>query len=277
MKTNMKVTHFPFPTMTKINGFPTYADIQTNRLEAFANLGSVPMRIGDSKGYLAPGMIEAMRTRNGITDFTRPTNPGTFGSPKEKSDKDLQTLKEEHKEKLDDFHEANLVERTVLNQILNAFDRNVLRAKINRLTGVIDCSIPDFYEYLFQSYGNITDLALAEKRQSIITYQYVHSESIHNTFDTIQEYADMAEAHGTPETQEQLMSIAMIILIRANIFTDAIMEWNKKEKTSKSWTTFQDHFIQAQIAYTFNRNFINSRLHSGAGKFQHQYYEPHNG
>ena len=126
----------------------------------------------------------------------------------------------------------------------------MFRPKINRLTGVINCKIPELYDYLFEAYGNISDLTLADKRQATINHQYVHEDSITNTFEVIQEYADMAEAHGTPESDEQLKSITMIILMRANIFAESITEWNKKKDTEdKSWTKFQEHFIIAQKDY----------------------------
>ena len=69
---NIKETHFPFPTMGKVHGNPTYADIQANRLEAFANLGSVPVRNDDTQGYIALGMSKATQARNGIKTYVRP-------------------------------------------------------------------------------------------------------------------------------------------------------------------------------------------------------------
>ena len=247
---NIKETHFPFPTMGKVIGNPTYADIQANRLEAFANLGSVPTRNGDTQGYIALGMSKATQERNGIKSYVRPSDPGTFRASSITEDLPYEAQKAAHSEKVEAFYETNLVEKTVLNQILHAFDKNVLRPKINRLTGVINCKIPELYDYLFEAYGNISDLTLADKRQTTINHQYVHEDSITNTFEVIQDYADMAEAHGTPESDEQLKSITMIILMRANIFAESITEWNKKRNTAdKSWTKFQEHFIIAQKDY----------------------------
>ena len=86
-------------------------------------------------------------------------------------------------------------------------------------------------------------MSLAEARNNAVSHTYVHSDSINN------EYADMAEAHGTPEPEAQLMSIAMIIIMRANIFADGIITWNNLPPASKSWTSFQHHFIQVQDDY----------------------------
>ena len=247
---NLRETYFPYPTMTKVNGYPTYADIQANRLEAFANLGSVPTRNGDVHGYIALGMSKATQERNGIKNYVRPADPREFDATPITTTNLLEDQKTAHAEKVAAFRETNLVEKTILNQILLAFDRNVLRPKINRLTGVIKCTIPDIYDYLFEAYGNITDITLAEKRLTTINHQYTHEDSITNTFEVIQEYADMADVHGTPETDEQLKSMAMIILLRATIFADAIITWNKRPMTTDtSWTTFQEHFIVAQSDY----------------------------
>ena len=92
-------------------------------------------------------------------------------------------------------------------------------------------------------------MSLAEARNNAVSHTSVHSDSINNVFDLIDEYADMAEAHGTPEPEAQLMSIAMIILMRANIFAEGITAWNNLPPANKSWTSFQHHFVQVQDDY----------------------------
>lgn len=57
----------------------------------------------------------------------------------------------------------------------------------------------------------------------------------------------MADARGTPVTDDQLKSLAMMILMKAFIFADAIEIWNYE--LFKTWKDFQAFFILAQSNY----------------------------
>ena len=59
----------------------------------------------------------------------------------------------------------------------------------------------------------------------------------------------MAEAHGTPETNEQLISIGKIIMTNTRIFADAVERWNRLPSANKTWAQFKTHFTTAQVVY----------------------------
>ena len=247
---NIKELYFPHATLTKVTGNPTYHDITTIRCEVLANCASVPSTNGGgAHGHLGLALPPHQYAKRSTTPFIMPTAPTAYVAPQ---DDDLlihHNAEKAHAKLVADYHQVRLVETTVLNQLKNAFDKPVLRAKTDRLTNTITCSIPDIFTYLFHTFGNITDMSLAEARNNAVSHTYVHSDSINNVFDLIDEYADMAEAHGTPEPEAQLMSIAMIILMRANIFAEGITAWNNLPHVDKSWTSFQHHFVQVQDDY----------------------------
>ena len=112
-------------------------------------------------------------------------------------------------------------------------------------------SILDVFTYLFQSYGCITVFTLAEACQASIKNQYEQSDPMDNVFKTNQSYADMAEAHGNSESQQQLMDMALMIITSAIIFADDVIAWNMKP--SKIWHEFQTHFIEVQFNYKLAR------------------------
>jgi len=89
-------------------------------------------------------------------------------------------------------------------------------------TGTIKSSIPEVFKYLFDTYGNITDQMIHEERAALLQHQYIHDEPVANIFSKIHKYTTLEEAHGTPETDPQLISIGKTILSNARIFADAI-------------------------------------------------------
>ena len=110
-------------------------------------------------------------------------------------------------------------------------------------------SIPEVFKYLFHTYGNITDQMIHEERATLLQHQYIHDEPVANIFSKIHKCTTLAEAHGTPETDPQFISIGKPIHSNAHIFTDAIEKWNDKPDTDKTWNNFKKHFTAAQINY----------------------------
>ena len=120
---------------------------------------------------------------------------------------------------------------------------------IDEDTGVIRGTVQNTMDYLFSTYGNISDQKLNETRQETINHTYIHANPIANLFIVINKYAVMAQAQGTPETSEQLISIGRIIITNANIFADSVENWDNKPANIKTWVNFKTHFTSAQKAY----------------------------
>ena len=47
--------------------------------------------------------------------------------------------------------------------------------------------------------------------------------------------------------------MGLIVIMNAVIFSDDIADWNAKHPTSKTWKSFQDHFIELHTTYKANR------------------------
>ena len=195
------------------------------------------------------------------TAYIRPTVPGKFRSGT-LTGPELATAKQNHEDAITDPLEVNVLERTIINQIQAALDRSILVPKTNKISGLITCSIPDLLAYLFCTFGNISAITLADERYNVTRIQYVHADPIENGFDKINEYANMSEAYGITEPEVQLIEMGLIILSNAVIFADDIGEWNAKPKHTKTWDSFQAHFVAAQTTYKANRPQETSAAHA---------------
>ena len=259
MTRSIKASHykenlFPHSELTKIAGKPTYPGILNLRREVNANLASVPSTLGGGQfGHMALGLKADTYTRlTSAVAYARPEDVGTF-TPGAATGEALANAKQTHADAAADFLEVNVLERTIINQLQAALDRFVLLPKTNKISGLIDCSIPDIFEYLFRAYGNITAISLAEERYNVIKLQYLHAEPMETIFDKVNEYANMAEAYGLPESDRLLIELGLIVIMNAVIFADDVGEWHDKEETEKTWANFQMHFIKAQTSYKKNR------------------------
>ena len=242
--------YFNKDAFTAITGYPTYSTIRRLEDEVLRCLKSVPSSLGGGKhGHMGLGVTPTNYQRFSATAYVRPVDPKEFIEPNVTDPIVRHDAKEEHSKKTQAFLEVNLLESTILNMIQEAIDPNILRPLIDQVTRCIESSIPEVFNYLYQAYGNLTDHFIVSEQQRILQHQYNHANPLEDIFDMLANYNDMATAHGTPETDAQLMSMATIILMNANIFAPAIENWNQKKTHEKTWTQYQIHFIQAQKEY----------------------------
>jgi hypothetical protein len=131
--------------------------------------------------------------------------------------------------------------------IKGALAPTILLPKTDRFTGAINGTIPEIIQYLYDSYGNLTAFSVESKRQALLAISYNHAEPLDVVFNAVSDYADMADAYGTPISDDQLMSLALMIIMKAAIYADTIENWNAEP--IKTWLSFQMFFTKAQRTY----------------------------
>jgi hypothetical protein len=244
-KLNFREIYFPHFSLTQVTGYPTYANILQLRRETIANLYSVPTTLGGGRhGHMGLGLSHASYQRGCNTPYDRVPDPGEYIPPADETNELAQQRAERrHKLAQEEFMTITYLERSCLNMIRNALEPKIVLPR-NRFTGLIIGTIPEIFEYLFKWYGNINVFSLESKRQSLLAITCNHADPLNVVFNAIEEFADMKEIHGTPATDDQLMSFALMILMKAYIFGDSIEKWNSEQ--DKSWNHFQTFFIKAQ-------------------------------
>ena len=247
---NFKTDFFPFPILTPAKGTPSYEDIRTSYRECIANANSVTTTLGGGEhGHQGLVMPEHVYIKSTGTPYKRPKAPTKPSTTTSKDPLVIQQDKDTYQDALDEYNFVNALERAIFAQLQAAYDPKVLLPKLDRKTGLPKVKIPELFQYLFKTYGNITAPALAAEKQAVLNHVYVHDEPLDVVFERILAYNDKAETFSCPESDEQLMHMATIILMNANIFADALQEWNSKDDITKTWDNFQFFFIDYQGKY----------------------------
>jgi len=247
---NYREVYFAHAALRKIHGNPTYNDIQRLYKQVKANAASVPSTLGGGQhGHLGLTTNATTYARIASTPYVRPTAPAPLGPNNTGTAAQISENRRTYNLAVARYHQANHIEKTILNQIQEALDESTLMPLLHEDTGTIKSSIPEVFKYLFDTYGNITDQMIHDERAALLQHQYIHNEPVANIFSKIHKYSSLAEAHGTPETDPQLISIGKIILSNARIFAEAIEQWNDKPAADKTWENFKQHFTAAQIKY----------------------------
>jgi len=194
----------PSTTLRKTHGNPTYNDIQHLYKQVKANAASVPSTLGGGQhGHLGLTTNTTTYARIASTPYVRPAAPAPLGPNNLGTAAQINENRRTYNLAVASYHQANLIEKTILNQIQEALDESVLMPLLHDDTGIIKSTIPDVFQYLFDTYGNITDQMIHDERATLLQHQYVHDEPVANIFSKIHKYTTLAEAHGTPETDPQ--------------------------------------------------------------------------
>ena len=246
-----RLKYFPHESLTPVTGTPTYADIRRVQREALQNLIAVPTACKYPLGHVALGVSAShllrLASRADNKTYTRPTDPGTFKSSAPDNEKVTEKEQADHDKKAELYADTNRLEKIVLQDIQKAFDPDILQCKTDRFFGYITCTIPEVFKYLLDTYGNVTATAVAEARTEIQNYQFDFNAPLDALWTRIHDFADLADARGVPETDTQLVELALIVIMKSNLFEQYVKEWNKKTTMSdKTWDKCQDFFSQAQ-------------------------------
>ena len=246
--TDYKNTYFQHPSLTSIRGAPTYESLSIIYKEIKANANSVPTTLGGGNhGHL--GLVITQTAYERIapgTPYNRPANPGFFDVVQDGTQYQIAQAQELHRRNLKAFNEANLIERTLIQQIKEAIEPEYIEGLVNEETGLVVGTIPEIMAYLFETYGNISPTVLNEKREEMLSYTYDNTKPIDLLFTAINKYAGIADSAGSPETPSQLINIALIILSRSGVFSHDIRMWHAKPSQEKTWPNLRQHFKEAQ-------------------------------
>jgi len=124
-----------------------------------------------------------------------------------------------------------------------AVDADCLADLIEDETGLLEGTVPEILQELFETYSAITPQSLTAAKDMLAQAVYNHSRPIGDIFTAINEHANMAKA---AETTPQLINIGLIIITRATVFSSDIRKWHDNPDAEKTWTIFKTHFRMAQ-------------------------------
>jgi hypothetical protein len=244
---NYRENYFQHPSLTKISGDPTYSSLAKLERECKANGKSVSSTLGGGlQGHL--GLVCSPAAYNRVSPgvpYDRPALPilqdltGLTGAQ-------IAEARQTYADDIVTFQACNLIERTIVQQINTALDQDCLADLIDDDTGLLEGTVPEILQTLFDTYGDITPQSLAAAKSKVESITYNHARPIVNIFTAINEYANMAEAANAAETTSQLINIGIIVITRSTIFASDVRKWHAKPEADKTWPSFKDHFKRAQ-------------------------------
>ena len=195
---NYKDLYFEYKVLTRINGEPDFASLHHLLLQLKANAISVPCHIGGgAHGFV--GIILLLATYATLTTFTPfviPLHPGLLVHLQGTTQCEIAASMTPHNEYLLTFHSHQLVQRALVQQVLEVLDTKYLATLRNRITGQVPVDIISSILHLFRIYGKMTPLQLRTRYDLVETIKCKIEEPIDIIFDAIEDLVEIGKLVG---------------------------------------------------------------------------------
>eukprot|EP00957_Ditylum_brightwellii_P113191 8631774-Ditylum_brightwellii.AAC.1 len=139
----------------------------------------------------------------GTVLYVRPTHPGPLNLTLGLTQFQISQARDQHQEALRLFREVTAVELALKQQIVGAIYAKYLKAARSSITLQINCSIPDIFTHLYDTYGGVTPQALQTLQDNVKAMHFNPIELVNTIFTEIGNSADIAELTKDPFTERQ--------------------------------------------------------------------------
>lgn len=103
---------------------------------------------------------------------------------------------------------------------------------------MINCSIPDIFDYLTVNYYRLSPSQLTQREQRIDDMIYDTSQHIDTVFTKIQRFLYLCTLLKCNKTEQQLINYAYLIFQKIGVFQNSLIKWNEKTENT-TWNEFR--------------------------------------
>jgi hypothetical protein len=259
---------FPYVTIPKQTGTPTYESINEVHQKLKANASSIQSELGGGTHGLLGLMLRPNRYLE-LTGqpFVFPINPGpTTVIPEGATAAVTSALIRNHNELLRIFRETTRTDQALKQQLLATFDDMYLKALKNRHTGYTSVTSLELLLHLYGTYGRITQIDLNDNDKRMKT-PYDPTLPIENLYDQIETACEYADAANAPYSAEQTITTAYLLVFATGLYKEACRDWNRRPPEEKTWVNFKTDFT---IAHRELREMQLMTVQSFGNQHQHQ-------
>ena len=213
--------------LSRIIGEPTTASLITLLSEVRDNASFVQTNLGGgAHGHL--GLVCNPNTYQTLVPeaepYIHPENPGRLDIAEASLIRyQIVQAREEHDEATQLFREVNGVERTIFQQIVSAIEPKYLRALRMPGTNKLNHTIPEIFDHLFDTYGDVTP-RIQDLQARVESLTLPPSKLVDSIFCEIDNLAVIAEITKAPMTPTQKNQYGIYLIFQTTCLQVCIMQ-----------------------------------------------------
>ena len=200
---------FEIANLTRIHGEPTFESIRTLQHEILINAQCVHSDLGGgAHGHVGLVLRPQEYALHSNAAYRRPTHPGPLIVPAGTTNHMLNTLREQHRERVRVFQEVEGIKQALRQQIVTAIEPQYLEAFRDTMTGRIALPVHELIRNLYNLYGKVTPQQLQEQDDKVRQMTYDPINPIDGIFTAVDDLVSYADAAGSPYSQPQVINLA---------------------------------------------------------------------
>ena len=246
-----KNNQFEYPELTRIIGEPSTSSLIVLLKEIRANASSVQSDLGGGEdghlGLVCTDEVYESLVLNAIP-YIRPENPGRLQVNAGFTQYAIAQARNEHAEATRVFREVIGVERALQQQLVAAIEPKYLRALRTPGTNKLTQTIPQIFDHLFSTYGDVAPQDLRELTTRVESLTFSPQEPVDTIFREMDNLATISEHANAPITASQRINMAYLYFQRSCIYKSALTRWDESDDNGKTWQGFKEHFRSAHKA-----------------------------
>jgi hypothetical protein len=241
--------HFPYETLTKIDGEPNNANITILKRQVYANAMENACTLGCGRlGYLGLIMPDAdfrikqvAITKTAFMAFIIPTAENTGDDDDDTSDDETITKSEKQQ-----IRDCIAMESQLKKQLLAAIQPIYLTALEDAELGMGFVTAKEILEYIIKEYGTITGDELAANTEKL-NEPWNSEQPIRLLWDRIKECQRIGKEGNEPITDRMAMYTVLKLLDGTGLYSTYTTSWRQTYPIQTTWvmTTFQEFFNHA--------------------------------
>ena len=235
---------YPYPTLTKITGEPTYTSINILQREIYANALAIDSPFGGGQhGHLGVVMDNASYA-NAVAGvvFNAPVHPGNAPVHAAGTTQPVITAADRaYDRSLQDYNTFRHTVRELKQQLIAAVDPLYINMLEDDMFGYANVAPRDILDHLKTTYGKLTPDDV-ENNRNTLTAEWNPDDPIEDLWKRITDAKRFATRAGEPITDATALRLTLMVLKRSGVFATATHKWRAKPTAEQTMANFQLHF-----------------------------------
>lgn len=239
-------TSFPQPTITPIEGEPTYESIKLLHNQLKSNAASVPSTLGGGNhGHLGLVLQATLYTTVLGQQFVEPPNPGiTPNIPAGSTNAQIGVLTRQFNAETKVYLEYKRTDAALKQQLLEAIGEVYVESLRNIHTGYTTVTTLQLLTHLYTNYGQISAMDLDENEKRMKA-KYDPNDPIDKLFKQIELAEELAITGNAPFTARQIVNTAFLLIFATGVYEDECKAWKRRPLAQQTWANFKTDFMAA--------------------------------
>ena len=242
-----QVTHTDF-----VECVPTFCTIREVQKKIEENAGCIDCSLPNTETFAHIWLTKSPEEWTRLTNLPQvqePQQPNRPIIPNSATAARIAQLNQEYEVAKAVYDKTKAIKTLLIKQIIQAFDPKYLAPLRHRTTRqMTHNSIHAIITWLYKNYGLVPSKIVREKKMELFNTTLDLDAPLLMFFEEIEEFRILSQAAKITETDAQIMDMALTILQDSGAFTQALIEWEQKEETEKTWVNLTTFFDDAHRA-----------------------------